>query len=250
MPPDPAPPQRPAGHGSPEEARFTRFHDTFVRGLAHKLNNILSLFHGYLSILDEDPRLAPDIRAHLDRLREASAAATDLVERIRAFARPDSLLLRQLDPAAFLHDLRPLLDDAAGSGAVTIDCPDRLPAVQADPARLRAALAELVRNAREHGGPAASIAVAAREAAAPQRHLPRAIVFSVTDDGPGIPEALLSRVAEPFFSTRTHAGSTGLGIPVAIGLAEQMGGSLRFASAPGKTAFEILLPAAPPTLQP
>jgi CheY-like chemotaxis protein len=70
------------------------------------------------------------------------------------------------------------------------------------------------------------------------------VVFSVADQGPGIPEADLPHIFEPFFTTREQAGGTGLGLATVLGTAQQHGGTVRVEARPGGgSVFTIALPA-------
>jgi two-component system NtrC family sensor kinase len=67
----------------------------------------------------------------------------------------------------------------------------------------------------------------------------------VRDNGPGIPEELLTRIFEPFFTTKEHEQRTGLGLAVAQSISEQHGGDISVSSRPGEgTEFTVRLPAA------
>jgi len=70
-------------------------------------------------------------------------------------------------------------------------------------------------------------------------------VVEVVDNGPGIPDELLARIFDPFFSTKRGAGK-GLGLPVSRAIVTELGGELRVFSTVGKgTRFRIELPPAP-----
>jgi signal transduction histidine kinase len=72
---------------------------------------------------------------------------------------------------------------------------------------------------------------------------------TVADTGHGIPEADLKRVFEPFFSTRTGHGSTGLGLSVTYGMVSEMGGEITVSSQLNRgTRFVVSLPLKPPPL--
>ena len=63
------------------------------------------------------------------------------------------------------------------------------------------------------------------------------------DEGVGIPPEHLSRLTDPFFTTRREAGGTGLGLSVSAGIVKEHGGALEFASAPGEgTTAALVLP--------
>ena len=68
------------------------------------------------------------------------------------------------------------------------------------------------------------------------------ISLNITDTGGGIPPELSEKIFHPFFSTRQKQNATGLGLTVALGLVQQLGGGLRYQSKPGLTTFRLLLP--------
>lgn len=69
------------------------------------------------------------------------------------------------------------------------------------------------------------------------------VVIEITDNGPGIPPEVLPRIFEPYFSTKSPADGTGLGLPISKRICEKHGGSLQVASAVGVgTTFTITLP--------
>ena len=74
----------------------------------------------------------------------------------------------------------------------------------------------------------------------------RWVSLEIVDDGPGIPPELAERIFQPFYSTRRKRNATGLGLNVAQGLIEQLGGLLRHESRPGETRFQLLLPSGGP----
>jgi signal transduction histidine kinase len=67
--------------------------------------------------------------------------------------------------------------------------------------------------------------------------------ISVADSGKGIPADLTEKIFQPFFSTKHDRDSIGLGLSVALGLVQQLGGAIRLQSKPGKTVVKVLLPA-------
>jgi signal transduction histidine kinase len=68
------------------------------------------------------------------------------------------------------------------------------------------------------------------------------VYVRVTDDGPGIPEAVQPRVFEPFYTTKAQGHGTGLGLDVAQRIVLQHQGELTFETRPGRTSFVVRLP--------
>jgi two-component system NtrC family sensor kinase len=72
----------------------------------------------------------------------------------------------------------------------------------------------------------------------------RHVVVRVIDDGPGVPEDALPRIFEPFFTTKPKGEGTGLGLGIARKIVDKHGGEMRCESRPGRTVFEVRIPAA------
>jgi signal transduction histidine kinase len=70
-----------------------------------------------------------------------------------------------------------------------------------------------------------------------------AVVVRVIDDGPGVPAEAQSRIFEPFFTTKPKGEGTGLGLGIARKIVEKHGGKMSCTSEPGRTVFEVRLPA-------
>jgi signal transduction histidine kinase len=64
----------------------------------------------------------------------------------------------------------------------------------------------------------------------------------VTDDGPGVPEAIRDQIFEPFFTTKPRGQGTGLGLDIVRRLVHQHEGAIELISRPGKTEFRVTLP--------
>ncbi len=107
-----------------------------------------------------------------------------------------------------------------GAAEVRLELPDALPLVLTDPGLLERVVANLVANGLRYSA-GRPVAVSAREAG---HH----IVLEVVDHGAGVPEAQLDRMFEPFQRLGDRSvGGVGLGLAVARGFVEAMGGSIR-----------------------
>jgi signal transduction histidine kinase len=180
----------------------------------------------------------PSVKKAGDVLVRAVERATALLRGTLDFAREGPLA-----PARAAVQLRAVMtavaEQVAASDrhlALTVDIPEEA-GVHADPEHLVRALANLVRNAAEAG--ARHVRVAAQNEG-------REMVVLVSDDGPGLPDAVRERLFEPFV-TGGRPGGTGLGLAIAHDLARANGGTLTLVSSgPGGTVFRLGLPASMP----
>jgi signal transduction histidine kinase len=112
-----------------------------------------------------------------------------------------------------------------------------LPPVQADPRLIEAVLRALVRNSVRAMAGEGTVTIETCAA-------PGAVLLIVQDTGPGLPESVLPRVFDPFFTTwEEHAG---LGLPLAAVVARAHGGSCTVRASPGRgTLVELKFPLTP-----
>lgn len=213
---------------------ISEFDAEFLRGLSHRMNNILSLFQGYLELLTMGKELDAKTRNGLAKIQDGAKAATDLMSRVQAISRPMPSELREVDVPALLQQLRPTFE--ANGKKVEIEYADGTPPVWGDSARVRMALTELGKNACE----AASSRVRIQVSGSPSN----GVNVQITDDGPGIPAELSERIYHPFYTTKKALNASGLGLTIAMVCTLQLKGSLAHRSKPGETTFELTLPAA------
>jgi signal transduction histidine kinase len=220
------------------------FQDQLVRGLAHRMNNILSLFHGYLSLLVENENLDPATLDGLEKIKRGASQASELMDRAQALVRPTTSVLREIDVGEYVRLLRPGFEQFRGPRTeIVLEIADDLPLVHGDASRIRTAIVELVKNACEAtfaSGGKVTVSVHTDSNAASRG---KWLVVTVTDDGPGVPPEIQERVFTPFFSTKKKQNATGLGLTVALNFAQQHQGSVKLESEPGHTVAELRLPA-------
>jgi len=229
------------------QIEHSEFQDQLVRGLAHRMNNILTLFHGYLGLLLDNQKLDQETRDGLAKIKAGARAASELMDRTHSLVRPPAVVWREIKLHDFIHMLKPSLDSLCGPRTtLNVVCPDELPAIWGDAIRVKSAIFEIARNAIEAtfsgGNVEIVISAANKPPGTPARQAIQWVSIAVTDDGPGIPEEMRERIYQPFFSTKKKQNATGLGLTVATGFVQQMGGVLRHESSPGKTTFQMLLP--------
>ena len=216
-----------------------------VAGVAHELNNPLAAIVAFSQLIRTDPGLPTDLRHQADMLVQEANRTRVIVQNLLDFA-------RQRPPERVRTELRPLVDSILGLQSyvlhrnrltVEVDIPDDLPPLLVDRSQLQQVLINLTVNSahaiRETGLPGA-IRIEARAssgAAGPT------VVITIADDGPGIPDAILSRLFMPFVTTKEPGAGTGLGLSVSFGIIASHGGTLRYEPGPSRGAtFVIELP--------
>jgi two-component system sensor histidine kinase BaeS len=213
----------------------------FLADVTHELRTPLALIRGQAEAI-ADGVYAADAE-HLKPILDATRTLEGLIEDLRTLALSDA---GNLDLVRERVDLRDLIEDVlAGFGAQAEAADQSLGATfaeepllaDADPARLRSVLANLVGNALQHTPQGGSVTVvAARQGSE--------VAVRVEDTGEGIPAELLPRVFERFVKEPGSPGS-GLGLAIARDIVTAHGGSIDIESRPGSgTTVSFVLPAA------
>jgi len=216
-----------------------------VSGVAHELNNPLSVIVGYGQLL-----LAREVPTAVLRPIELMVAQADRMAKI---VRNLLLFARQRPAERTTVNLNDVMEQTLGlrinqlqisAIAVEKKFSRGLPAVLADPHQLEQVFLNLMLNAEQamlegkNGGRIILATGVSRDG--------HSVYAEVVDDGPGIPQEALPHVFEPFFTTKTVGTGTGLGLSVSYGIVEEHGGHLVVASRPGRTVFRLELPVAQP----
>jgi signal transduction histidine kinase len=214
-------------------------------GAAHHLNNLLAVVVGRVQILQRKVDSEP-LRRALAIVERAALDGAEVVRRIQTFAR--ARLGEELAPvdlnrivADVVEMARGRWQDAMIARGLQLDVIPELadiPRVRGNEAELREVVTNLLINAIEACPAGGRISLATRTDE-------RGVVLGVADTGVGMPEDVLRKALEPFFTTK-GVKSTGLGLSVTHGIVRRLGGELEIDSRPGEgTTVTIRLPIGP-----
>ncbi len=203
-------------------------------GIAHDFNNILQAVQGGASLIHKRAADADSVQRFARMILDATERGASITRRLLSFARRGELRAEPVEPAELLTGLRDVLTHTLG-GAIAVDVvlqPD-LPPLFADKGQLETVLVNLATNARDAmpDGGALTLTATVEVVTGDANHAAdlrpgRYVRLSVADTGTGIDQSNLTRVLEPFFSTKPAGQGTGLGLSMAKGFAEQSGGGL------------------------
>jgi len=217
-------------------------------GIAHDFNNLLMIVSGHTQGLKQRLHDAKDIRA-LQAIEMAAARGENLTRQLLSFSRTLPLSPTVINPAETVHAIRDVL---AGSMHVNIkfqiNVPDSTWPIRVDKSELELALVNLAVNARDAMPEGGRITIAANNVHLRPGDLPEDIggdfvALSVADTGSGIAPDLVSRVVEPFFTTKAPDKGTGLGLSQVYGFARRSDGTVSINSEVGAgTKVTIYLP--------
>jgi two-component system phosphate regulon sensor histidine kinase PhoR len=232
----------------------------FVSNISHELRTPLASLRALAETLQggaiSDPQAGPRF---LERMVTEVDALTQMSQELLDLSRIESgqvaIERQHVSPAELLRSAAERMKVQADRAAVelTVECPDDIPGIRADPARLEQVLVNLIHNAVKFTRPGGSVLLSAQAAQDVQAQGPRegsaggSVRFSVRDTGVGIPADDLPRIFERFYRVdRARAGGgTGLGLSIARHIVEAHGGRIWAESIEGKgSRFLFSIPSA------
>jgi signal transduction histidine kinase len=223
-------------------------------GIAHDLNNLLTVITGTIEILAEAVADRPELVAITKMIDDAAARGADLTQRLLAFARKQPLRPAEVDVNSLVIEATNLLRSTLGEQIeVHLVLADDASRALIDPSQLTNAILNLALNARDAMPDGGKLTVETCNVVLDETYASangdvtagNYVLVAVADTGHGIPAAILDNVFEPFFTTKDIGKGSGLGLSMVYGFVKQSNGHIKIYSEEGHgTTVRIYLPQA------
>ncbi len=215
-------------------------------GIAHDLNNFLTIILGNLTLVKM--YVGEDHKAHdyLKEMDDAISQTRNLTWQLLTFAKGGKPLTKAVSISGIIRETTAF----ALSGSKTqyeLFIPQDLPAVEIDQGQITQVITNLLINADQVMEDGGTIVIRAENQVltAENTTLPiqpgNYVVLTITDDGPGIPGQIVSKIFDPYFTTKEHG--SGLGLTICYSIVKKHAGYISVCSEEGDgTSFTIYLP--------
>lgn len=221
-------------------------------GVAHEVNTPLAVISSYAQMLGKQLRADDMTNARLqpvlEKITQQTFRASEIVNGLLNFSRMGSSEFTRVDLNAVVRDTALLLEHQLRSSNVEVvtSLDEHLPEISGNRGKLQQVLVNFVLNAKDalQGQEHARIQIATH-------HTDSIVRLRVEDNGIGMPEPVLRRIYDPFFTTKSNPAQgqrkgTGLGLAVTYGIVQEHAGTIDVSSTVGEgTVFEVSFPAAP-----
>ena len=207
-------------------------------GVAHEIRNPLSSIKGFATYFKERYPDRPDDQQTADIMIQEVDRLNRVVGQLLEFAKPVSVKPKPISLQALLNDSIKLIKDRAAEKGISVQTQNNTQVDEAriDPDRINQVLLNLYLNAIDSMESGGELKV---EISSDGQH--RDVVIQVSDTGGGISRENLSKIFEPYFTTKSTG--TGLGLAIAHNIIEAMGGKITVESDKEVgTTFSIALP--------
>ena len=216
--------------------RLLDYYDS-VEGIAQEIEKRAGEIKGEI---DYD-YLVPDIAQALEDCHEGARRVRDIVLNLRTFSRLDDSELQRVDIAEGIESTAKILGQFFRPDRVVLHREyGKLPEVECYAGQLSQVWMNLMVNAAQAMNSKGDLWIGARVEG-------DRLVVSFRDNGPGIPDDVVTKIFDPFFTTKKVGDGTGLGLSIVHGIIERHGGEIRVETLPGAgTTFIVELPLSKP----
>lgn len=210
--------------------------------IAHEINNPIAGMQCCLSLLTDEIRKDNPKRKFLDMTQKEVDRIEKLIQKMRAFYKPSSDTMAPTDVNTLIKEMLLFLNQQlqACNIVTQTDLKTGIPKILATEDQLRQVFLNLINNARDVMPNGGSLTITTSTV---NRDAKNYVRVQFGDNGCGIPEEHLPKVFDPFFSTKSDSGGSGLGLSISYSIIQRHRGTIRVKSALGKgTTFTIELP--------
>ncbi len=221
-------------------------------GVAHELNqplNVIRMAAENAAMRIADGELdAPYLNEKLERISAQTERAAAIIDHMRIFGRQADETPQAIDPCSVVEESVGLIGAQLRLREIDVEItlPEECRSVMGHRIQLEQVLLNLIGNARdaieatrEGSGNPGRIRLTVEDSLATGR-----ITIVVSDTGGGVPKGQISRIFEPFYTTKETGKGTGLGLSISYGIVTDMGGTIEVANVDGGAEFVISLPVA------
>jgi signal transduction histidine kinase len=221
-----------------------------LAGIVHEIRGPLAVIRGSAEVIQLSEETNVENRQWVEAILRNAQLLQLRLDHLMAAVRNSSTEVQLIDLPSLLEESAQLfikgLPAAQRSIQVETDCDEPGPAIRMDPGRLMQVLFSLLGNAQQALSGQAKGGRIVLKAGTALESGRRYVTIDVVDNGPGVPEAYIDRVFEPFFTTREEG--TGYGLFLASEIVKEQSGRLTVRNNPhGGATFTIWLAAEEPT---
>jgi signal transduction histidine kinase len=223
-------------------------------GLAHDLNNVLTVFSMNLGMLEEKAADNPGCLRHIKALQQGFTRAADLTRKLLDFSRTRPREAKRVSVNEFIAGLEDLITKSLTPAIdLRMDLAPDAWTVDIDPGDLETALLNLALNARDAMPDGGTLVIETANKQIDENYVERNpgasagdfLLISVSDTGTGMTSEDANKAFEPFFTTKDVGSGTGLGLSMVYSFIQRSGGHVKIYSEPGEgTAIRLYLPRA------
>lgn len=209
-------------------------------GVAHEVNTPLTGISSYTQmLLKQLPQRDPRSQL-LEKIQAQAKRASDIVSNLLNFSRMGNSEFVDVDIHQVLNDTLQLLESQLRSPGIKLvkDYAEELPPVRGNPITLQQVFMNLILNAKDAMPKGGALSISTD-------HTDGMVLIDVSDTGEGIAQEHITRIYDPFFTTKGVGQGTGLGLAVTYGILQEHGGGILVESRLGSgSRFTVKLPAA------
>ncbi len=211
-------------------------------GVAHEVNTPLAVISSYAQMLAKQLKGDEKRSALLEKITHQTFRASEIVNNLLNFSRTSGTEFTSVDVNKIIHDTLALLDHQFKTAGIKVhgELATELPLIHGNAGKLQQVFLNLFLNAKDAMAGGGILSVSTQNG--------RSLLVTVGDTGSGIATEHISRIYEPFFTTKNKpkgspGGGTGLGLSVTYGIIQEHAGKIRVESNPGAgTTFFMEFP--------